>query len=52
MVFQSNEAPEIVRTFARMQAVKVAKTVDEEMEKGQFLTTHTPPVEPEIGALG
>ncbi|GLQ49485.1 hypothetical protein ACFFJT_04895 [Dyella flava] len=51
MVSQSNEALEIVRTFARVQAVKVAKTMDEEMEKGQFLTTHTPPVEPEFGAL-
>ncbi|MBE1158982.1 hypothetical protein [Dyella acidiphila] len=52
MVSQSNEATEIVRTFARLQAVKVTRTADEDMEKGQFITIHTPPAEPEIGALG
>jgi hypothetical protein len=50
MAFKSDDV-EIVRTFARVQAVKVTKPMDEEMEKGEFLTTHTPPVEPEFGAL-
>jgi hypothetical protein len=51
MVSQSNEPGEIVRTFARMQAMKIAKNVDEEMQKGEFLTIVTPPHEPEFAAL-
>ena len=52
MVSQAKETAEIVRAFARVQAVKATKPADEEMEKGEFLTVTTPPKEPELGALG
>jgi len=52
MVSQAKETAEIVRAFARVQAVKATKPADEEMEKGEFLTVTTPPKEPELGVLG
>ncbi|GLQ98755.1 hypothetical protein [Dyella mobilis] len=52
MPSQSNVTPTTVRAFARVTAMDVTQAVEEQNEKGLFLTVYTVRPEPELALMG